>query len=257
MFVVQKDAGVIPRVLTQILDSCVNGVTLTDPDLDDNPIVYANKAFENISGYAQEEIVGRNCRFLQGADRDQPELDRIRDAVREHRPVEVTLRNYRKNGVQFLNRLVVKPLYDNKGDVVYFLGVQYDVTHMFRANEGAVALLNTNTLAGPFAEFARSAKNGKYIYCNDEFLRIFLRRYGLKQDYIIDMDHETLWGPDIAQLFEKLHEMVMSRPDRKACLRDVKFPGDDHTYDIFKWAVTDDITGTVESFFTTLIPSDF
>ena len=135
MFVVQKDNGVIPHVLTQILDSCVNGVTLSDPDLEDSPIVYANKAFENMCGYPQEEIVGRNCRFLQGVDRDQPELERLRDAVKKGEPVEVTLRNYRKNGELFHNRLVVKPLTDDRGNVVYFLGVQYDITEQVNARK--------------------------------------------------------------------------------------------------------------------------
>ncbi len=135
MFVVQKDNGVIPHVLTQILDSCVNGVTLSDPDLEDSPIVYANKAFENMCGYPQEEIVGRNCRFLQGVDRDQPELARLRDAVKKGEPVEVTLRNYRKNGELFHNRLVVKPLTDDRGNVVYFLGVQYDITEQVNASK--------------------------------------------------------------------------------------------------------------------------
>jgi PAS domain S-box-containing protein len=135
MFVVQKDNGVIPHVLTQILDSCVNGVTLSDPDLEDSPIVYANKAFENMCGYPQEEIVGRNCRFLQGVDRDQPELARLRDAVKKGEPVEVTLRNYRKNGELFHNRLVVKPLTDYRGNVVYFLGVQYDITEQVNARK--------------------------------------------------------------------------------------------------------------------------
>ena len=132
---VQKDNGVIPHVLTQILDSCVNGVTLSDPDLEDSPIVYANKAFENMCGYPQEEIVGRNCRFLQGVDRDQPELARLRDAVKKGEPVEVTLRNYRKNGELFHNRLVVKPLTDDRGNVVYFLGVQYDITEQVNARK--------------------------------------------------------------------------------------------------------------------------
>jgi PAS domain S-box-containing protein len=135
MFVVQKDNGVIPHVLTQILDSCVNGVTLSDPDLEDSPIVYANKAFENMCGYPQEEIVGRNCRFLQGTDRNQPELDRLRAAVKKGEPVEVTLRNYRKNGELFHNRLVVKPLTDDRGNVVYFLGVQYDITEQINARK--------------------------------------------------------------------------------------------------------------------------
>ncbi len=135
MFVVQKDNGVIPRVLTQILDSCVNGVTLSDPDYEDSPIVYANKAFAEMCGYEQSEIIGRNCRFLQGSDRDQPELDRLRAAIKKSEPVEVTLRNYRKNGELFHNRLVVKPLFDERGNVVYFLGIQYDITEQVAAQE--------------------------------------------------------------------------------------------------------------------------
>lgn len=135
MFVVQKDNGVIPHVLTQILDSCVNGVTLSDPDLEDSPIVYANKAFEDMCGYGQEEIIGRNCRFLQGNDRGQPDLEPLRAAIKKGEPIEVTLRNYRKNGELFHNRLVVKPLTDDRGNVVYFLGVQYDITEQVNAQK--------------------------------------------------------------------------------------------------------------------------
>lgn len=135
MFVVQKDGGVIPHVLTQILDSCVNGVTLTDPDLEDAPIVYANKAFEDMCGYPQEEIVGRNCRFLQGDDRNQPELERLRAAIKKGEEIEVTLRNYKKAGELFHNRLVVKPLKDDRGNLVYFLGVQYDITEQVNAQD--------------------------------------------------------------------------------------------------------------------------
>jgi len=135
MFVVQKDNGVIPQVLTQILDSCVNGVTLTDPDIEDAPIVYANKAFEDMCGYPKEEIVGRNCRFLQGDDRNQPEIDRLRVAIKKGEPIEVTLRNYRKDGELFYNRLDVKPLLDGRGNVVYYLGVQYDITDQINAKK--------------------------------------------------------------------------------------------------------------------------
>lgn len=148
MFVVQKDNGLIPNVLTQILDTCVNGVTLSDPDLEDSPIVYANKAFEDMCGYNQEEIVGRNCRFLQGTDRDQPELNRLRDAIRKGEPVEVTLRNYRRNGDLFYNRLVVKPLFDDRGNVVYFLGVQYDITEQVDAQKEIKDLTEKLNLSG-------------------------------------------------------------------------------------------------------------
>jgi PAS domain S-box-containing protein len=148
MFVVQKDNGVIPHVLTQILDSCVNGVTLSDPDMEDSPIVYANKAFEKMCGFTQDEIVGRNCRFLQGTDRDQPELERLRAAIRKGEPIEVTLRNYRRNGELFYNRLVVKPLFDDKGNVVYFLGVQYDITEQVQAQAEIKDLTEKLTLSG-------------------------------------------------------------------------------------------------------------
>ncbi|NDB68528.1 MAG: PAS domain-containing protein [Methylocystaceae bacterium] len=135
MFIVQKDNGVIPHVLTQILDSCVNGVTLTDPDMEDAPIVYANKAFEDMCGYPKNEIVGRNCRFLQGQDREQPEIDKLRAAIKKGEAIEVTLRNYRKNGELFYNRLDVKPLLDDRGNIVYYLGVQYDVTNQIQAQQ--------------------------------------------------------------------------------------------------------------------------
>jgi PAS domain S-box-containing protein len=141
-FVVEKDPGMIPTILADILDSCVNGVTLSDPDLPDNPIVFANAVFERMTGYGQDEILGRNCRFLQGEDRDQPGIAEIRSAMAEHRPVEVTLRNYRKDGTKFYNRLSIRPLLDPDGKVIYYLGVQYDVTAQIEAQQ-EIARLST------------------------------------------------------------------------------------------------------------------
>ena len=96
-FTAEKDEGTIPFVLSQILDTCVNGITLSDPD--------------------------------------QPEIDRIREAVREQKPVTVTLRNYRKDGTLFHNRFSIRPLFDRQGRLVYYLGIQYDVTESIRAKE--------------------------------------------------------------------------------------------------------------------------
>jgi PAS domain S-box-containing protein len=134
-FVVEKDPGMIPAVLAEILDSCVNGVTLSDPDLPDNPIVYANAVFERMTGYSREEILGRNCRFLQGDDREQPAVAEIRAALADKRPVQVTLRNYRKDGRRFYNRLSIRPLLDPDGRPIYYLGVQYDVTDQVEAQQ--------------------------------------------------------------------------------------------------------------------------
>jgi PAS domain S-box-containing protein len=134
-FIVEKDPGLIPQVLSKILDSCVNGITLADPDQEDLPLVYANKAFETITGYTQEETIGKNCRFLQGTDRDQKERYQLKEAIENKQPIEITLRNYKKNGEMFYNHLVITPLFDSHGNVLYYLGVQYDVTEQRHAEE--------------------------------------------------------------------------------------------------------------------------
>ena len=132
-FIIKKDSGIIPQVLTAILDECVNGVTLADPDLEDCPIIYANKAFERLTGYNQDDIIGKNCRFLQGKDRGQEARFKIKEAMKNHEVVEVTLRNYKKDGTLFHNHLKVTPLLDSKDRVLYYLGVQYDITYQVNA----------------------------------------------------------------------------------------------------------------------------
>lgn len=132
-FVVEKDGGLIPAILSEILDECVNGVTLADPDLEDMPIVYANKAFERLTGYSRDEIVGHNCRFLQGPDREQDERYQIAEAIKNRKSCEVTLRNYRKDGELFFNRLKISPLFNRKGEIIYYMGLQYDVTYQVNA----------------------------------------------------------------------------------------------------------------------------
>ncbi|MBS0485104.1 MAG: PAS domain-containing protein [Proteobacteria bacterium] len=134
-FIVEKDPGLIPQVLSKILDSCVNGITLADPDQEDLPLVYVNKAFEEITGYTLAETVGRNCRFLQGNEHDQAGVKQLQDAIKNKKPVEVVLRNFRKNGELFYNHLLVSPLFDSHGNVLYFLGVQFDITPQIRAEE--------------------------------------------------------------------------------------------------------------------------
>ena len=80
-FVAEKDPGLIPQILSQILDSSVNGITLVDPDQEDMPIVYANRQFESMTGYSRQDILGRNCRFLQRKDRDQEARFKMKQAI--------------------------------------------------------------------------------------------------------------------------------------------------------------------------------
>lgn len=133
----EKDPCIIPSVLTQILDTCVNGITLSDPEQPDNPIVFANGVFCEMTGYDLDEIIGRNCRFLHGDDRDQEGLEEIREALKNHSDAKVLLRNYKKNGELFYNQLTIQPLRDSQGNLLYYLGAQYDVTGLITAQREA------------------------------------------------------------------------------------------------------------------------
>ena len=133
----EKDPCIIPSVLTQILDTCVNGITLSDPEQPDNPIVFANSVFCEMTGYELDEIIGRNCRFLHGDDRDQEGLEEIREALKSHSETKVLLRNYKKDGQLFYNQLTIQPLRDAQGNLIYYLGAQYDVTDLINAQREA------------------------------------------------------------------------------------------------------------------------
>lgn len=112
-------------------------VCLTDPRLEDDPIVFCNKAFEKLTGYRQEDVIGRNCRFLQGPKTDQGQVAKIREAIRTEEVLVVELLNYRKDGSTFWNALHLGPIYDEKGELRYFFGSQWDVSdiHLARAEE--------------------------------------------------------------------------------------------------------------------------
>jgi len=94
-----------------------------------------NKAFEVMTGYSFDETVGKNCRFLQGNDKNQPEINMLRKALKEKSSVNVTLRNYKKNGELFYNQLLIQPLFDNKNNLLYYLGVQFDITEKINKNK--------------------------------------------------------------------------------------------------------------------------
>ena len=101
---------------------------ITNPRLPDNPVVFANDSFCRLTGYEREEIVGRNCRFLQGADTDPVTKQALHDAVKSAQPIETDIRNYRKDGDPFWNRLLMAPVFDVDGRLVYFFASQVDVT---------------------------------------------------------------------------------------------------------------------------------
>ncbi len=103
-------------------------MVVTDPNLPDNPIAFVNGAFRDLTGYTQEEVVGRNCRFLQGALTDRGTVRQIGEAVAAHRPFACEVLNYRKDGTPFWNALFIGPIFDRAGKLLYFFASQLDVT---------------------------------------------------------------------------------------------------------------------------------
>ncbi|MCU0515297.1 MAG: PAS domain S-box protein [Oscillatoria sp. Prado101] len=123
------------RLLERAIDASSNGIVITDPTQPDNPIIYVNKGFDRITGYSAQEVIGKNSRFLQSKDRNQPGLKKLRQAIKEQRECYLTLRNSRKDGTIFWNELSVSPVRDESGNVTQFIGVQTDITERVRVEE--------------------------------------------------------------------------------------------------------------------------
>jgi PAS domain S-box-containing protein len=101
---------------------------LADPNIDDTPIVFANKAFLDLTGYEEAEVLGRNCRFLQGAETDRGTVAELRDAVQRKQSIATEILNYRRDGSPFWNAVFIGPVYDTAGKLLYFFASQLDVT---------------------------------------------------------------------------------------------------------------------------------
>ncbi|PRR90468.1 MULTISPECIES: PAS domain-containing protein [unclassified Bacillus (in: firmicutes)] len=118
------------HLIKEALDYTQVGLTVTDPSLPDNPLIYVNKGFLDMTGYQEPEVLGKNCRFLQGNETEQIALQQIRTAIENKEAVTVQLKNYKKSGQMFWNELSVAPLWidENEGKRLYFVGLQKDVT---------------------------------------------------------------------------------------------------------------------------------
>ncbi|TDQ82008.1 PAS domain S-box-containing protein [Dongia mobilis] len=140
------------EVLATAVGAVTSGIVICDATQPGYPVTFANQAFTRITGYAPDEIIGRNCRILQGRDTDREALDRLRRALSQQRAINITLRNYRKDGRTFWNELSISPVADESGRVVQFVGIMSDVTQRIRSEESLREAKNQ-------AEFANRSKS--------------------------------------------------------------------------------------------------
>lgn len=121
-------ASELARLFAPAMSVNREGVVITDSLDSQEPIIYVNRGFERITGYSAAEVIGRNCRFLQGPGTDSEQTDRIRQALGEGTDVVVELLNYRKDGSEFWNLVSITPIFDASGRLVHRIGLQLDVT---------------------------------------------------------------------------------------------------------------------------------
>ncbi len=132
------DAAALARLLREAATAAPTGMVVADPDQPDCPVVWVNPAFSRITGYAAEEVLGRNCRFLQGPGTSAAAVQKIRRAIATREAITIELVNHRRDGRRFVNELHISPSFDADGRLIAFIGIQHDVTERRRAHEALV-----------------------------------------------------------------------------------------------------------------------
>lgn len=203
-----------PWLTQQLLEANPSGVILVDALQPDMPIIYVNSAFEKLTGYHRSDVIGRNCRFLQGNDRDQPQIAVLRKAIREQTDANVTLRNYRKDGTRFWNELRISPIRDQHGIVTHYIGIQNDITERVETENALheFGLRYHALFSGSFNAVFIHDFQGSFIDANDTALALF--------DYtraeIPQLNFATLLeAEDLPRALSTLQEIIESGTQKK------------------------------------------
>jgi PAS domain S-box-containing protein len=180
-------------------------IVITDPRQPDNPIVFVNDAFCRLTGYARGEIVGRNCRFLQGRDTNPDDVARIRSAVAAHERIEIAIYNYRKDGTPFWNQLLLSPVTDAAGEIAYFFASQFDVT----ADYAQLAKLKGEN-AALAAQHAASAERLRIV---DTALPLATEAAEISLWDVDTVKNVLFWPPRMKAMFGLLPDAPVSMAD--------------------------------------------
>lgn len=196
------------KIARASIEASSSGVVIADAQRNDTPVIFVNQTFETITGYCRDEIVGKNCRFLQGADRHQPSLDILRTALRSNQSCTVEIRNYRKDGSLFWNELSVSPVIDENGVVTHFIGILNDITGRKESEQALVTLLqNLETSESRFRSLIEAVpgvivsinSDGEIAYVNKPVIDVF----GYRPEELIGQSLEIL----IPETLRNLHSM--------------------------------------------------
>ena len=123
------------KLLQLVIEASNDGIVVAEQEGEDNILIYANPAFQRLTGYEADDILYQDCRFLQAGDRDQPGIAAIREAVKNNQPCRQIIRNYRKDGSAFWNELSITPVFNEGDQLTYFIGIQKDVSPEVEAKQ--------------------------------------------------------------------------------------------------------------------------
>lgn len=157
------------KIFKRAVDACRVGVVISDAAADDLPISYVNQGFIEMTGFEAEEVVGRNCRLLQGTDTDRREVDKIRSAIRDGSDCRVSFLNYRKDGSPFWNELSISPIYNVDRKLTHFVGIQQDITQQvnFESELAGAKLLADNANEARSLILSKISRNLERLLTSD------------------------------------------------------------------------------------------
>jgi PAS domain S-box-containing protein len=191
-----------------------NGIVITDCRLPNNTVVYVNAAFEKITGYEASEVIGKNCRFLQGTDVFQPEKDILRNAIVKGEACSVVIRNYRKDGSLFWNELNISPIFDEMDKLTHFVGIQTDITSRKEAEKELRRQMRLTVLLNRITDEIRQSLDIESIFQTTTHQIQLAFRASRCLIYKLDYeDQNSVLEPHISLMSEQLADKIFSVKD--------------------------------------------
>ena len=229
---------------SRAMDEAPLGITITDPDQEDNPMVYVNERFESQTGYSKAEAVGRNCRFLQGESTREKPVAEMRKAVDEAHPVSVELRNYRKDGSPFWNRVSIAPVRDDTGTVTNYVGFQEDISE--RKEQERDLQLFRKAVENAGESVFITDREGTIEYVNP----VFEARSGYTRSEAVGRTPSILnSGKQDEEFYERMWQTILAGDQWDAHLVNRRKNGELYHVDQTIAPITDD-TGAITQFVT-------
>ena len=181
------------QMMERAIESTSNGIAIADATVADHPIIYVNPSFERLTGYGRDELIGKDCLFLQGNNTNTAAVKELRTAIEKGQECQVILRNFRKDGTPFWNELSIAPVYNSRRHLTHFIGVQTDITDRQRSE--AELFLNSQALAAFSANLKHLHRITTYHYQNfqelvDDYLTAGCLMFGLSIGLMGEADNE-------------------------------------------------------------------